>query len=66
VLNEVARGEQKVVEDLWREACAAHQARIRQQNRVAWYAHHEHMRELHEGLAREHEAKASALLEEGP
>ncbi len=58
-----ANAEQRTVEDLWAESCAAERERIRQQNQAAWYAHHEHMRELHEGLAREHEAKAAALLE---
>jgi hypothetical protein len=60
-----ASGEQRTIEDLWEESVRRVREQTRRENRAAWYAHHEHMRELHESLAREHEAKASALLDGG-
>lgn len=60
-----ANAEQLRVEEDWAESTRVHNERVRRNNRVAWYGHHEHMRELHEGLAREHAEKARALLEEG-
>jgi hypothetical protein len=59
-----ASAEQERIEDLWKASAAVHREQARRTNRAAWYAHHEHMRELHEGLAAEHGAKAAALLEE--
>ncbi len=49
--------------DLWRISERRHREKRRQENRAAWYSHHEHMRDLHQGLADEHRIKAEALLE---
>ncbi len=50
------------VEGLWKESTRRERDKRRRENRALWYGHHEHMRELHSSLAREHEARARALL----
>ncbi len=50
------------IEDLWKESTRRERDKRRRENRALWYGHHVHMRELHSSLAREHEARARALL----
>ncbi len=52
--------------ELWAASVRRDQERRRRELRAAWYGHHEHMRELHAGLSREHEEKAMKLLDTGP
>jgi|GEM_PF-3553501 len=54
------------VEELWRDSARLHDERRRRENGAAWRAHHAAMQEVHSRLAREHEAKALALLGEPP
>ena len=57
-----ANAEQRHIEDLWKESTQRAREKWRRENAEAWYGHHEHMRALHSSLAREHEARARALL----
>jgi hypothetical protein len=52
------------VEAMYAASARRHHARLREQNRWEWIRFFEHMRALHSSLAREHEARARALLEE--
>ncbi len=55
------------LEELWRRSEARHRERLRRENGAAWYEFHMRLADNHAGIAREHEAKALALLEEpGP
>lgn len=56
-------GEEEHIERLWAESAVKESLTERRRRRAAWYSHHEHMREVHSRLAREHEAKAMELLE---
>jgi hypothetical protein len=53
------------VEELWRESARAHSERRREELGAAWYGYHEHMKEVHSMLARQHEIEALKLLEPG-
>jgi hypothetical protein len=50
--------------EIWAQSERAHRDRLWREHAAAWYAHHCHMRELHEGLAAEHEQRALTLLED--
>jgi hypothetical protein len=50
------------VRQAWERTNAADVKRRRAALREAWIAHHDHMRELHSGLAAEHATKVAALL----
>jgi hypothetical protein len=45
--NAKANGEQRHIEDLWKESTRRERDKRRRENRALWYGHHEHMRELH-------------------
>ncbi len=64
-----ASAEQDAVEDLWRESTRIHREQIRRENRAAWYAFHmgqaDRIRRTMTVLVEHHEARASALLDEG-
>ena len=51
---------------MWRASERAHREGFQRKHRAEWYAHHEHMQELHAALAAEHRIKAEALLLEEP
>lgn len=53
-------------EPSYAESVRRYHERQRREIRSLWYGYHEHMRSLHEGLAREHEEKALALLDTSP
>ncbi len=57
---EVASAER---EEMYAESVRRHHERRSKEIRALWYGHHEHMRELHARLSREHEEKAMKLLE---
>ena len=57
------RSEANEIEAMWKASERRHRERRRRENRAAWYSHHEHMRDLHQGLADEHRIKAEDLLE---
>lgn len=56
--------EQDAIEALWAESSRKVAERRRREIRAAWYDHHMTMCEVHSGLARQHEARATELLEE--
>lgn len=56
--------EQERIEIEWAASERRDRERRRREHREQWRAFHEHMRELHEGLAGEHAERAAALLGE--
>ncbi len=64
-----ASGEQRTIEELWRESCRAAGARECRETRARWYAWHmdqaDRLRRTMTLLISRHEAKAAALLEGG-
>ncbi len=50
-------------EPSYAESVRRYHSRHRREIRALWYGYHEHMRELHARLSREHEEKAMRLLE---
>ncbi len=53
------------LEEMYRESARRHRERLRRANAALWYEFHMRLADSHAGIAREHEAKALALLEEG-
>ena len=53
----------ETVEEMYADSVRRHHERRRRELQAAWYGFHEHMRELHARLSREHEEKAMKLLE---
>jgi hypothetical protein len=53
------------VEEAWRDSTRRHSEQRREELGAAWYGYHEHMKEVHSMLARQHEIEALKLLEPG-
>jgi metal-responsive CopG/Arc/MetJ family transcriptional regulator len=53
------------IEEAWRETTRRHNEQRREELGAAWYGYHEHMKEVHSMLARQHEIEALKLLEPG-
>ena len=51
-------------EDLWLASVKRHKERQREENRLLWAEHFEHMARLHANLAASYTAKAEALCQE--
>lgn len=58
------RSNANALEAMYRESSRQHLEKKRRATRAAWYAHHDHMSELHAALSKEHRAKAEQLCEE--
>ena len=54
---------ERLEEELWRESERRHEAKRREENRLAWCEHYQHMRTLHWGLGDEYDAKLKRLEE---
>jgi hypothetical protein len=57
-----SRGKANETEAMWRLSERRHQEQRRRENRAAWYAHYDHMSQLHAALSEEHRVKAERLL----
>ena len=53
------------IEEAWRETTRRHNEQRREELGAAWHGYHEHMKEVHSMLARQHEIEALKLLEPG-